>query len=235
MKAAIIAGGLGRRLRPLTSDKPKPLVEVGGKPIIQWQIEWLRSYGVDTVVVLAGYHREKLVDFLGSGSRFGVTVVYVVEEEPLGTGGALKNAENVLKNDDVFIAVNGDIITNIPINELVEELKKVKEALGVLALTPLKSPYGIVELGDDNKVKSFKEKPIIPNYLINAGVYAFKPEVFKYIPKKGDLEKDTFPKLASQGMLLGKVFLNCYWRSIDTLKDVEEASEELTRFKLKET
>ncbi|PUA32291.1 MAG: nucleotidyltransferase [Zestosphaera tikiterensis] len=234
MKAAIIAGGLGRRLRPLTSDRPKPLVEVGGKPIIQWQIEWLRSYGVDTVVVLAGYHREKLVDFLGSGGRFGVTAVYVVEEEPLGTGGALKNAENILKNDEVFIAVNGDIITDIPINELVEELEGVDEALGVLALVPLKSPYGIVELGSNNRVVSFREKPIIPNYLINAGVYALKPEVFKHLPKKGDLEKDTFPKLASQGRLLGKVFLNSYWRSIDTLKDVEEAGEELIKSKLKE-
>ncbi|MCS7109014.1 MAG: nucleotidyltransferase family protein [Sulfolobales archaeon] len=229
MKAAIIAGGFGKRLRPLTNDRPKPLVEVGGKAVIEWQIGWLRKYGVSTFVLLTGYLREVLIDYLGSGSKFGIKVTYVVEDEPLGTGGALKNAENVL-NDSVFIAVNGDVITNLDVSELVRELVS-SDALATIALVPLKSPYGIVRLGRGGCVESFVEKPVLKEYLINAGVYALKPEAFKHIPERGDLERVTFPKLASEGLLKGVVFEGCYWKSIDTIKDVEEASKDLEQVK----
>ena len=226
MKAAIIAGGLARRLRPITEAIPKVLVEVAGKPIIEWQIGWLKKQGVDTIVILAGYLHEKIIEFLGSGSKYGVKVVYVVEDEPKGTGGALKNAESIL-SDDIFIAVNGDIITNIPAKELVLKLRRDEEAVAVMALVPLKSPYGIVRLDAEGHIKEFMEKPVLKEYLINAGVYAMKPEVFKYIPDKGDLEKTTFPKLARESLLKGMVYDNTYWRSIDTVKDIEEASKEI--------
>lgn len=224
-----MAGGFGKRLRPLTNDRPKPLVEVGGKAIIEWQIEWLRRHGVRTLVVLAGYLREVLIDRLGSGSKYGIRITYVVEDEPLGTGGALKNAEYVL-NDSVFIALNGDVITNLDLSKLINELIS-SNALAAIALVPLKSPYGIVKVREGNYVESFIEKPVLSEYLINAGVYAMKPEAFKYIPEKGDLERTTFPKLASEGLLKGVVFHECYWRSIDTLKDVEEASKDLESIK----
>ncbi|MEM1983113.1 MAG: nucleotidyltransferase family protein [Sulfolobales archaeon] len=229
LKAAIIAGGFGKRLRPLTNDRPKPLVDVGGKTIVEWQIEWLKGYGVKNFVLLAGYLREALIDYLGSGGRYGVKVTYVVEDEPLGTGGALRNAEYVL-NDSIFIAVNGDVITNLDVSKLVKELVS-SDALVAIALVPLKSPYGIVRLSAKGEVESFVEKPVLKEYLINAGVYAMKPEVFKHIPEKGDLERTTFPKLASEKLLKGVVFEECYWRSIDTVKDVEEASKELESIK----
>ena len=205
MKAAILAGGFGKRLRPLTNDRPKPLVEVCGKSIIEWQISWLKKYGVNALVILAGYLREKLIDYLGSGSRYSVRITYVVEDEPLGTGGALKNAEYIL-NDSVFIVLNGDVITNLDLSKLVNELLNSK-ALIAIALTPLKSPYGIVRLGMGSYIESFVEKPVIKEYLINAGVYAMKPEVFKYIPEKGDLERTTFPKLASEGLILSLIHI----------------------------
>jgi len=226
MKAAIIAGGFGKRLRPLTLEKPKPLVEVAGKPIIQWQIEWFKRYGVDTIVVLTGYLREKIIEFLGSGQKLGVNVVYVVEDEPLGTAGAIKNAEGVL-SDSVFLAVNGDIITNIPLDKLVNDLIK-SDALASIALVPLRSPYGIVEVDSEGNVKSFKEKPMIEEYLINAGVYAMKPQILQYLPRKGDLEKSVFPQLAKEGLLRGVIFKDVYWRAIDTVKDVEEVGKELS-------
>ena len=137
-----------------------------------------------------------------------------------------KNAEAILK-DGIFIATNGDIITNIPVSKLVNALTN-SDALAALALVPLKSPYGVVEVDDNGYVRSFIEKPVIEHYLVNAGVYAMKPEVFEYIPVKGDLERDTFPKLAEEGLLRGVVFRNVYWRSIDTIKDVEEAGKELS-------
>jgi len=226
MKAAIIAGGFGKRLRPLTLEKPKPLVEVAGKSIIQWQIEWFKRYGVDTIVVLTGYLREKIIEFLGSGQKLGVNVVYVVEDEPLGTAGAIKNAEGVL-SDSVFLAVNGDIITNIPLDKLVNDLIK-SDALASIALVPLRSPYGIVEVDSEGNVKSFKEKPMIEEYLINAGVYAMKPQILQYLPRKGDLERSVFPQLAKEGLLRGVIFKDVYWRAIDTVKDVEEVSKELS-------
>ncbi len=231
LKAAIIAGGLGKRLRPLTLERPKPLVEVGGKPIIQWQIEWLRRYGVDTVVVLTGYLKEKIIEFLGSGQQLGVNVVYVVEDEPLGTGGAIKNAQGVLSGD-VFIAINGDIITDIPVNKLVDELLS-SDALAVIALVPLRSPYGVVDIDSTGYIRSFREKPVLSDYLINAGVYAMKPQIFEYLPDKGDIERTTFPELAKEGLLKGVVFKDVYWRSIDTIKDVDEVNAELSRGLLK--
>jgi len=227
LKAAIIAGGLARRLRPITEAIPKVLVKVADRPIIEWQIGWLKKQGVDTIVILAGYLHEKIIEFLGSGSKYGVKVVYVVEDEPRGTGGALKNAESIL-SDDIFIAVNGDIITNIPAKDLVLKLRKDEKAVAVMALVPLKSPYGIVRLDAEGHIREFMEKPVLKEYLINAGVYAMKPEVFKYIPDKGDLEKTTFPQLAKESLLKGMVYDNTYWRSIDTVKDIEEASKEIS-------
>ena len=196
------------------------------KPIIEWQVQWLKNYGVDTVVVLAGYLHEKLIEFLGSGRKLGVRVVYSIEEKPLGTGGALKNAEGVLR-DNVFIVLNGDIITNIDLRKLINSLSEDSKALMSMALVPLKSPYGIIELSGDGYIKAFREKPLLKNYLINAGIYVMKPDIFDFIPKEGDLEKITFPELANKRMIKGVVYEDVFWRSIDTVKDVQEASREV--------
>jgi len=229
LKVVILAGGYGKRLRPLTSTTPKPLIEVAGKPIIEWQIEWLKSYGFKEIVVLIGYLREKIIEKLGSGSRFGVKMVYVVEDEPLGTGGALKNAEHILRGENEFIVVNGDIITNLNPAKLLEPLRSSKNIVGVIAAIPLRSPYGVIDISDDGRILGFREKPMIKDYWMNAGVYAFKPEILEYLPKKGDIEKTAFPRLAEEGKLYSVKFENVYWRSIDTHKDIEEASRELNQ------
>ncbi len=228
MKVAILAGGFGKRLRPLTSEKPKPLVEVAGKPILVHQIDWLRNHGFDEIVLLVGYLKEKIMEYIGGGSRFGVRVVYVVEEEPLGTGGALKNAEHVLKNEDVFLVLNGDIITNLDPSRLIETVRSGKAAAAVAAV-PLRSPYGILELGEDDKILAFREKPVLHEYWINAGVYAMSPRVFNYLPQRGDIERNGFPQLAREGLLKAVKYEGVFWRSIDTHKDIEEAAKELAR------
>ena len=233
LKAAILAGGYGKRLRPLTDDKPKPLVEVGGKPIIVWQIEWLKRHGIKDLVILVGYKGNMIIDELGSGSRFGVRISYVVEENPLGTGGALKNAEHILGREDLFLLINGDIITTLNPLELVEILKKHSKAVASIAVVPLRSPYGIVKASDNGSVTSFVEKPVIPDYMISAGVYAMKPSIFEYLPERGDIERTCFPKLASEGKLLAKIYGdNVYWRSIDTIKDIEEVGNDIASGKL---
>jgi len=229
--ALILAGGYGKRLRPLTDDRPKPLVEVAGKPIILHQIEWLKRHGITDFVVLAGYRKERLIEALGSGSRFGVSISYVVEDEPLGTGGAVRNARLLYRGRSDFLVVNGDIITNVDPTALLKALER-PGVIGALALVQLRSPYGIVEVGNDDFVKSFREKPIIGEYWINAGIYAFRPEVEEYLPEKGDLETVTFPALAKEGKLIAvKYDLNkYYWKSVDTYKDLEEVSNDIERF-----
>jgi len=229
MKAVILAGGYGKRLRPLTMDRPKPLIEIAGKPILLWQIEWLKKYGIDEIVLLVGYLRDKIIEYIGSGRKFNVKVTYVVEDEPLGTGGALKNAELVLRNEEKFLVLNGDIITNLDPLRL---LANVNENIVVsIAAVPLRSPYGILSIDEKGYITRFEEKPIIENYWINAGVYAMTPKIFRYLPNRGDIERTTFPKLAFEKRLTATKYTEVFWRSIDTYKDVEEAGKELSTLK----
>ncbi len=227
MLALILAGGYGKRLRPLTEQKPKPLLEVAGKPVLVHQIEWLKYYGVQEFVLLVGYLKEKIIDEVGSGSRLGVRITYVVEDSPLGTAGALWNARHIIEKEPVVLVVNGDIVTNIDPGPLVNLVQERKATAGIAAV-PLRSPYGILELEDSN-VSGFREKPLIHDYWINGGLYAVSSEIVKYLPDHGDIEKTTFPQLASMKKLVAVRYEipPYYWRSIDTFKDLEEASKEI--------
>lgn len=224
MKAVILAGGYGKRLRPLTETIPKPLLPVGGKGIIEWQISWLKWHGIKEIVVCAGYLKEKIVEKLGDGSRYGVKIEYAFEETPLGTGGALKNARRLLENEDLFLLVNGDVLTDLNPLNLVDAL--VDDYIAVIALIPLPSPYGIVQF--DNKtwrIVSFAEKPRIRDYWINAGVYVMRPAILDHLPDEGNMERITLPVLAEQGLLRAYPYSDCTWFSIDSHKDLEEASK----------
>jgi len=223
MKAVILAGGYGKRLRPLTETLPKPLLPVGDKGIIEWQIAWLRRYGVDEIIVCAGYLKEKIIERLGNGSRYGVKIGYAVEEDPLGTGGALKNAEPFLRREDKFLMLNGDVLTDLNPLELLKDLDE--KYIGSIALVHLPSPFGVINFDPETgRIESFIEKPRISEYWINAGVYALRSEIFDYLPEKGDIEKTAFPKLAERGLLKAHPFESCIWMSIDSHKDLEEAS-----------
>ncbi|NPA99038.1 MAG: nucleotidyltransferase family protein, partial [Crenarchaeota archaeon] len=124
MMAVILAGGFGKRLRPYTEEIPKPLVRVADRPILEHQIEWLKQYGFNEFVLLVGYRKEKIIEHIGSGGRLGVKVTYVVEDEPLGTGGAIKNAEHILSKEEKFLVINGDILTNLNPLKLFDKLEK---------------------------------------------------------------------------------------------------------------
>ncbi|MEM1713510.1 MAG: nucleotidyltransferase family protein [Desulfurococcaceae archaeon] len=223
MLAVILAGGFGKRLRPFTEDSPKPMIPIVGKPLLEYQISWLKKHGFNEVLLRVGYKKEKIIEYFGSGGKFGVKITYIVEDEPLGTGGAVKNAEHILLKEPVFLVLNGDILTNLNPLQLLSKLESSKY-LGVIATIPLPSPYGILNLeGDD--VKGFVEKPLIKDYWINAGIYALKPEALKYFPEKGDLEKTAFPAMAREGLLGAVKYNNVFWKAIDTYKDLEEASK----------
>jgi len=217
MQAVILAGGFGKRLAPLTSEVPKPLLPVGGRPILVRQIEWLRGFGVADVVLAVGYLKHKIFETLGDGRRFGVRIFYSVEES-LGTAGAIKNAEPLMR-DDVFIVLNGDDLTYLDLNRLVEALG---DADGAIALVPLRSPYGIVEFDAGGYITHFREKPLLEGFYINAGVYALRRKILSELPDRGNIEETLFPRLAQQRRLKAVVYRDVFWKSVDSLKDLEE-------------
>ena len=225
MYALIIAGGEGERLRPLTSDRPKAMIPVAGRPIVEHQLDWLHASGVTDVVILCGYRADVLKDHVGDGRRFGVSVQYSIEAEPLGRGGALRQGYAfVPPGERLVVACNGDILTNQPLAEVIRYHGR-KQAAATVILAPLRSPFGIVDVERDGRVTEFREKPDLP-YWINAGIYVLAPEFFQRLPEKGDHETTTFPQLAAEGRLFG-FKSRAYWRPVDSIKDLKEAEREL--------
>lgn len=225
-----MAGGYGKRLRPLTAEKPKPLIEIAKKPILAIQFEWLKNHGINEVILCVGFLKEKIIEYVGNGRRFGIKVGYAVEEDPLGTGGALLNSELLLKGEDRFIVLNGDVITDLDLSRLVSHLDKF---IGTIALVPLRSPYGVIMTNDKDGITEFKEKPILKDFWMNAGVYCLSHDIFDYLPEKGDMEATTFPKLAKEEKLRAVKYSTCFWRAIDVQKDIEEAERDLLAIKSK--
>jgi NDP-sugar pyrophosphorylase family protein len=219
--AIILAGGKGERLRPLTESKPKCMVPVLGNPLLAFQLRWLKAHGIENVVICCGYLHDVIQEYFGDGSRFGLKIDYLVETEPLGRGGALKNGLRFfLDRKSPVLALNGDAITNLNITAL-SEFHSKQNALATLVSMPLVSPYGIVAFGEDpNVVTGFTEKPQLP-FWINAGIYALSPDIYDLLPDKGDHEDTTFPQLANQGKLLA-FRSNCFWKPVDTIKDLSE-------------
>jgi len=223
--AVVLAGGKGERLRPFTEDRPKPMVEIMGIPILGYQFQWLQGQGVSDIVVSCGYRHDVIEAYFGSGERLGLRITYAVEQQPLGRGGALRLAlSHVPEDAEAIIATNGDIITNLRLAPVVEA-HRAKRMLATIVLTPFISPYGIVEVDEDDRVTQFHEKPTLP-YWINAGVYVLAPGLRDRLPERGDHETTTFPALAQEGRL-GAFKSRAYWRGVDTIKDVTEVAAEL--------
>jgi NDP-sugar pyrophosphorylase family protein len=223
--ALIIAGGEGERLRPLTSDRPKNMVPVAGKPLVDHQLGWLAPNGVTDVIFLCGYKAEVLEEHVGDGSRFGVRVRYSREAEPLGRGGALRQGSSLVPpGESEVIACNGDILTSQPL-EPVLSFHRANKAMATVMLTPLRSPFGIVDVDDGGRISSFREKPVLP-YWVNAGIYVLDRDFFGRLPERGDHETETFPGLAQERRLYG-FKSEAYWRPVDSIKDLTEAEKEL--------
>lgn len=227
MKAIILAGGKGERLRPFTDDRPKPMVEVLGIPILGYQIQWLQAQGVTHIVISCGYRCEVIQEYFGDGQKWGVDITYSVEETPLGRGGGIKQAFSLLPpGDDPLVATNGDIITNFSLQPVIEAHGRCG-ALATIVLTPFISPYGIVEVSGDSRVLRFQEKPLLP-YWINGGIYILSRGVYPYLPDQGDHEETTFPQLAQEGKLAA-FKISTFWRAVDTVKDLSEVNQELEK------
>jgi mannose-1-phosphate guanylyltransferase len=222
MKTVILAGGFGKRLKPLTDTRPKPMIEVLNIPIIEWQIRWFRRFGIKDFVICVGYMKDMIVNHIGNGARFDSRVEYSIEEKALGTGGALLNAKELVSSQGSFFVLNGDVLSELDPNKLLNSANS-----NVLAVVPLRSPFGVVELDENSKVQGFIEKPEISDKWINAGLYLFTEEVFSYLPIEGNIELTALPWLAKKGILHAVRYRNVFWRSIDSHKDIEEASKEI--------
>lgn len=224
MYAISIVGGKGERLRPLTEDRPKCMVLLAGKPILEYQIEWLAENGVTHVVLACGHLHEVIEDYFGDGSRWGVRIGYSIETEPLGRGGAFKLAyAQVPPSEPIVIGTNGDNVHTQALAPLLEQHARTG-AVATLLLTQLRSPYGIVHQ-EDERITGFEEKPLLP-YWLSAGAYVLSREFFADCPDVGDHEDELFPRLAAEGRLFG-FRSTSYWKAIDTVKDLNEAAAHL--------
>jgi len=223
LKAIILVGGEGLRLRPLTCNVPKPMVPVLNRPFLEHTIGSLKSHGVDEVILAICYLPDRIRQHFGDGSRFGVKMTYAVEDKPLGTGGAIKNAEDML--DGTFVVLNGDIYTDLDLTEMVG-FHRENKAKATIALTPVDDPtsYGVVELNGDKHVRGFVEKPgweRVTSNLINAGTYVLEPEVLDLIPADAFhmVERGLFPSLVERGDTFLAYASNAYWIDIGVPDD----------------
>jgi phosphomannomutase len=225
-QAVILAGGQATRLRPYTDDRPKAMVPVAGRPIVDWQLDWLAAQGVDHVVLSCGYLAEVLTEHLAGQPHRDLEVTVAVEEEPLGRGGALRFAAGHLPSPSGrWLALNGDVLTRFRVSDMLAR-HRASAAAATIALAPYRTTWGIATLDDEDRVAGFVQSPVLP-YWINGGIYCFEPEVVDLLPERGDHEDTTFPLLAAQQRIAG-FRIDGYWRGVDTLKDVKEAGEEIT-------
>ncbi|HEY1591321.1 MAG TPA: NDP-sugar synthase [Solirubrobacteraceae bacterium] len=219
MQALILAGGEGTRLRPLTSTVPKPVVPLANRPFISFMIAWLRRHGVDDVILSCGFMAERVRDVLGDGESLGVRLRYVEEPRPLGTGGALRYAGDLL--DERFLMLNGDVLSDI---DLSAQLRRHEQtgARGTIALVAVEDPsaYGLVQRNPDNSVSEFLEKPSpdeIDSNLINAGAYVLDRSILDEMAPGGttiSIERDVFPTLVGRGLYGFEA--TGYWLDIGT-------------------
>jgi mannose-1-phosphate guanylyltransferase len=219
MKAVVLVGGFGTRLRPLTYSTPKPMLPVGHVPMVENLVRMLAKADVTQVVLGLGFRPEPFMRAFPDGECAGVALHYAVEPEPLDTAGAIKFAAESAGIDDTFIVANGDVLTDLDVTSLID-FHRTSQARATLHLTPVEDPsaYGVVVVDSAGRVQRFVEKPApgtAPSRMINAGTYVFEPDVLDVIPsdRKVSVERETFPILVEQGVLYAMA-TDDYW--IDT-------------------
>jgi mannose-1-phosphate guanylyltransferase len=220
MKAVILVGGEGTRLRPLTFNTNKTMVPVLNKPFLAYVLSYLKSYGIDDVLLALCYLPERITSCFGNGERYELKLNYVVEEYPLGTAGAVKNSEKYL--NEPFLVLNGDVYTDLDLSAMMR-FHRESGAKVTIALTPVENPtiYGVVETDGQGQVRRFLEKPSweqVTTNMINAGIYILEPEVLQYIPSQSHFmfESQLFPLLLERGEPIYSYPNYGYWIDIGT-------------------
>jgi mannose-1-phosphate guanylyltransferase/phosphomannomutase len=228
MRAVVMAGGEGTRLRPLTSNQPKPMVPIVGKPCMEHILELLRDHGFNEVVVTVAFLPQAIRSYFGDGSALGMDIEYSVEEVPLGTAGSVRLASNRL--DDTTLVISGDALCDINLTELLETHKR-KGASVTIGLKSVENPleFGIVVTDEDGRVERFLEKPSwgqVFSDTINTGIYVLEPEVLQHVPATGpyDFSKELFPLLLEMGRPICGHLCDGYWQDIGNLDQYRQAN-----------
>jgi NDP-sugar pyrophosphorylase family protein len=222
-EAIILAGGRAERLGPAAEGHPKPLVPVAGRPLAAYQVASLAEAGVERVLIsCAAGQGPRFQDELGG---LGPEIVAVEEPEPLGRGGGLRLAAQELGGEECY-ALNGDELIDLDFSELLARHRE-SNAAATIVVAPLRSPFGVVELGDADLVTGFEEAPILPHW-VSCGVYVLGHEAIRRLPERGDHERTTFPELADERKLAGFRYEGL-WLTVNTPKDLRRAEETVAR------
>lgn len=232
-----MAGGKGTRLKPITCGIPKPMVSILDKPVMEYSIELLKRYNIKDIVVTLAYMPSVIRDYFHTGAEWDVNLDYFIEESPLGTGGSVKNADEVL--DNTFVVISGDAMTDIDIEKAVQYHKEKKsKATLILKKEPIPLEYGVVIIDNDGKILRFLEKPSwgeVFSNTVNTGIYILEPEILKYYKKgdKFDFSKDLFPKLLRDNIPMYGYITDEYWNDIGDLKSYIQTQFDLLDKKVK--
>ena len=228
MKAVILAGGLGTRLRPLTYKKPKPMLPLGGKPMLEHLIKWIKKNNVKEIVLCTSYLHKTIENYFGNGKKFGVSIEYAISKKPLATAGQLKTAEKLV--DDTFVCVYGDSIFDFNLKGMITEHKKKKSFI-TMSLYEYKTnlKYGVIETNKTGKVSAWHEKPEI-RAKINMGCYVMEPDVFSFIPKRKEYGMDDVIKRAlARRKKVGSITTKKGFIDVGNMESYERANKEFRK------
>ncbi len=229
MKAVVMAGGEGSRLRPLTSRAPKPLAPIVNKPVMEHIVDLLRHHGITEIVATLHYLADEVESYFGDGSAFGVAMSYVVEDTPLGTAGAVRLAADIL-SDETFVVISGDALTDLDLRALLDDHKR-SGASATITLQRVTNPleFGVVITDENRRITRFLEKPSwgeIFSDTINTGIYVLEPEMLAYMERgrSYDFSRDIFPRMLHEGKLLSGFIADDYWTDIGNLQQFQQAN-----------
>ena len=233
MKGIVLAGGEGRRLKPLTQSRPKPLLPIAGRPCVDYVLRSLINSGVRELIVTTAFMSDALIKSISEGLSYDASILYSFEATPAGTAGSVKRVANFI--DDTFVVAMGDVLVDLDVRPLVEFHRR-RKAVATIALTEVDDPteYGIVGLDKSGRIQRFKEKPAREeafSNLVNAGIYVLEPDVLELVPndRPFDFSKDVFPKILAKGLPLFGMKIEGVWVDIGRPKDLIRASLEVLR------
>lgn len=225
-KVILMVGGLGTRLRPLTDSTPKPMLPVGGKPILQTIVEKFASYGFVNIIMCIGYKSEVIQDFFGNGSKFGVNIEYILESKRMGTAGALSLLREEQKPQEAFFVMNGDLLTNVNFEHLLD-FHVYNAAMATMCVREydFQVPYGVVAI-EEGQIKAIEEKPL-HKFFVSAGIYMLDASILDSIPKDEFYDMPTlFEKLIGMNESTISFPLREYWLDIGRIEEYEKANLE---------
>ena len=231
--AILLVGGFGTRLMPLTKNTPKPMLTVAGVPVTEHQLAMAKAAGITEIVLATSYLSEVFIPYFGDGSKWGMKIKYAVEKEPLGTGGAIRNAAKLLDTNESVVILNGDVLSSHKLSEQIRQ-HEAHDADVTLHLTEVEDAraFGCVPTDSDGRVSAFLEKMENPiTNQINAGCYVFNSRVISTIPLDTvvSVERETFPQLVAQGAKVFGYLENAYWLDIGTPRALLKASIDIVK------